>query len=117
MRRVRAEWTGGPSTDNGAYGLYPVQVDNVLIEDSVVKGASDAGIYVGQSTNIIVRNNRAEGNVAGIEIENSTGADVYGNTTTGNTGGILLFNIPDLPVPASNTRVYRKKSVPNNNAK
>src|SRR3546814_1516361 len=83
MRRVRAEWTGGPSTDNGAYGLYPVQVDNVLIEDSVVKGASDAGIYVGQSTNIIVRNNRAEGNVAGIEIENSTGADVYGNTTTG----------------------------------
>src|SRR3546814_1386139 len=91
-------WTGGPSTDNGAYGLYPVQVDNVLIEDSVVKGASDAGIYVGQSTNIIVRNNRAEGNVAGIEIENSTGADVYGNTTTGKTGGILVFKIGRAPV-------------------
>lgn len=114
MRRVRAEWTGGPKTSNGAYGLYPVQVTNVLIEGSVVKGASDAGIYVGQSTNIIVRNNRAEGNVAGIEIENSTGADVYGNTATGNAGGILVFNMPNLPVPGSKTRVYKNMVKANN---
>ncbi len=116
MRRVRAEWTGGPKTSNGAYGLYPVQVTNVLIEGSVVKGASDAGIYVGQSTNIIVRNNRAEGNVAGIEIENSTGADVYGNTATGNAGGILVFNMPNLPVPGSKTRVYKNMVKANNHA-
>lgn len=114
MRRVKAEWTGGPKTSNGAYGLYPVQVTNVLIEDCVVKGASDAGIYVGQSKNIIVRNNRAEGNVAGIEIENSTHADVHDNITTGNTGGILVFNMPDLPVPGSGTRVFRNKVVANN---
>ena len=114
IRRVRAEWTGGSRTTNGAYGLYPVQVTNVLIEGVVVKGASDAGIYVGQSTNIIVRNNRASGNVAGIEIENSTGADVYGNLTTDNTGGILVFNLPDLPVPGSKTRIYRNRIVSNN---
>ena len=116
MRRVKAEWTGGPKTSNGAYGLYPVQVTNVLIEECVVKGASDAGIYVGQSKNIIVRNNRAEGNVAGIEIENSTHADVHDNITTGNTGGILVFNMPDLPVPGSGTRVFRNKVIANNTA-
>ena len=116
IRRVRAAWTGGSKTSNGAYGLYPVQVTNVLIEDSVVKGASDAGIYVGQSTNIIVRNNRAEGNVAGIEIENSTGADVTGNVTTGNTGGILVFNMPNLPVPGSKTRVFKNTVSANNHA-
>jgi parallel beta-helix repeat protein len=116
MRRVRAEWSGGGKTSNGAYGLYPVQVTNVLIEGSVVKGASDAGIYVGQSNNIIVRNNRAEGNVAGIEIENSTGADVHDNTATGNTGGILVFNMPNLPVPGSKTRVYKNKVYANNHA-
>lgn len=116
IRRVRAEWTGGGKTSNGAYGLYPVQVTNVLIEGSVVKGASDAGIYVGQSTNIIVRDNRAEGNVAGIEIENSTGADVTGNTATGNTGGILVFNMPNLPVPGSKTRVFKNKVSGNNHA-
>ena len=116
MRRVRAEWTGGSKTSNGAYGLYPVQVTNVLIEDSVVRGASDAGIYVGQSTNIIVRNNRAEGNVAGIEIENSTGADVTGNVATGNAGGILVFNLPNLPVLGSKTRVFRNTIKANNHA-
>ena len=114
MRRVRAEWTGGGKTTNGAYGLYPVQVTNVLIEGSVVKGASDAGIYVGQSNNVIVRNNRAEGNVAGIEIENSSNADVYGNTATDNAGGILVFNMPNLPVPGSRTRVYRNHVAANN---
>ena len=77
IRRVRAEWTGGPKDTNGSYGLYPVQCQNVLIEDSIVKGASDAGIYVGQSKNIIVRRNRAEYNVAGIEIENSQDADTF----------------------------------------
>ena len=116
MRRVRAEWTGGAKTSNGAYGLYPVQVTNVLIEGSVVKGASDAGIYVGQSSNIVVRNNRAEGNVAGIEIENSSHADVYGNTATDNAGGILVFNMPNLPVPGSKTRVYKNQVVANNHA-
>ncbi len=116
MRRVRASWSGGSKASNGAYGLYPVQVTNVLIEDSVVKGASDAGIYVGQSNNIIVRNNRAEGNVAGIEIENSSHADVYGNTATDNAGGILVFNMPNLPVPGSKTRVYKNTVFANNHA-
>lgn len=97
FRNLRVEWTNGPDEKNGAYGIYPVSSTNVLIEDSLVRGASDAGIYVGQSQNIIVRNNTAEFNVAGIEIENSWNADVYGNTATRNTGGILVFDLPNLP--------------------
>ena len=97
FRGIRAEWTGGPSPDNGAYGLYPVNCSNVLIRDSIARGASDAGIYVGQSRNIIVRDSIAEFNVAGIEIENSYNADVFGNTATHNTGGILVFDLPGLP--------------------
>jgi len=106
VRAVRTEWTGGPSTDNGAYGIYPVQTENLLVEDSVAIAASDAGIYVGQSKNIVVRNNIARDNVAGIEIENSTRADVYGNLTENNTGGVLVFNMPDIPLKGSHTRVY-----------
>ena len=59
FRGVRTEWTGGPKTTNGAYGLYPVQCKNVLIENCVAIGAADAGIYVGQSTDVVVRNSRA----------------------------------------------------------
>lgn len=114
IRGVRVEWTNGPSTENGAYGLYPVQSTDVLIEDSVAIGASDAGIYVGQSDRIVVRNNRAEYNVAGIEIENSNHADVYGNIATNNTGGILIFNMPHLPRPGAGTRVYDNDVFENN---
>ena len=115
VRRVRTEWTGGALTTNGAYGIYPVQSNNVLIDGAVAIGASDAGIYVGQSSNIIVRNSRAELNVAGIEIENSTFADVYDNDAINNTGGILVFDLPNLPVQGGrNTRVFNNRVVDNN---
>lgn len=114
IRRVRTEWTGDPKTENGAYGMYPVQTTNVLIEGSVAIGASDAGIYVGQSKNVIVRNNTAEGNVAGIEIENTFDADVYDNVATGNTGGILVFNMPNLKQPGARTRIFRNRVSENN---
>jgi parallel beta-helix repeat protein len=114
MLRLRVEWTGGPKESNGAYGLYPVSSSNVLIDGCVAIGASDAGIYVGQSRNIIVRNSRAEQNVAGIEIENSYDADVYDNVATHNTGGILVFDLPDLPQQGGhNIRVFRNRSVDN----
>ncbi len=96
--RVRVEWTGGPKETNGAYGIYPVESTGVLIDSVKVMGASDAGIYVGQSKDITIRYSVAEGNVAGIEIENSRNALVSGNYVTRNTGGILVFDLPALPV-------------------
>lgn len=115
IRGVRVEWTRGPHPQNGAYGLYPVNCDNVLIERSVARGASDAGIYVGQSRNIIVRDNLAELNVAGIEIENSYNADVFRNVATRNTGGILVFDLPGLPQQGGHSiRVFENRIVDNN---
>jgi parallel beta-helix repeat protein len=113
-RNVRVEWTRGPHTDNGAYGLYPVESENVLIDGAIVKGCSDAGVYVGQSNNIIVRNSLLEQNVAGIEIENSTNADVHDNVTRNNTAGLLVFDLPGLPkVGGGNVRVFNNKSIDN----
>ena len=114
FRRLRVEWTGGPAEANGAYGVYPVESTDVLIEDSVVRGASDAGIYVGQSDRIIVRRNRAEFNVAGIEIENSYNADVHDNVATRNTGGILVFDLPNLKQNGGHSvRVFNNEIVNN----
>ena len=113
--RVRTEWTNGPDELNGAYGLYPVESKNVLIDSCIAIGASDAGIYVGQSENIIVKNSRAEFNVAGIEIENSYYADVYNNHAENNTGGILVFDLPDIPQQGGHhVRVFKNKSINNN---
>ena len=111
---LRVEWTGGPNEKNGAYGVYPVSSTNVLIDKVVVRGASDAGIYVGQSKNIVLKRSRAEFNVAGIEIENSMNADVFDNVSTRNAGGILVFDLPGLPqMGGHSTRVFRNKVVQN----
>ena len=114
MINLRTEWTGGPKSSNGAYGFYPVESEDVLIDGCVAIGASDAGIYVGQSKNIIVRNSVAQYNVAGIEIENSYYADVYNNLASHNTGGILIFDLPDLPQQGGHhIRVFDNKSIDN----
>ncbi|PWF62271.1 hypothetical protein CBX96_16560 [Shewanella sp. BC20] len=115
LRRVGAVWEGELDKDNGAYGLYPVECENILIEDSYVRGSADAGIYVGQSQYIVVRRNIAKENVAGIEVENSKYADVYDNEAMGNTGGILVF---DLPINnhryGSSVRIFNNKVYDNN---
>lgn len=115
FRNVKVEWTGKPKKENGSYGLYPVQCDGVLIDGCTAIGASDAGIYVGQSKNIVVRNCKAYHNVAGIEIENSLMADVYDNEAVENTGGILVFDLPDLvQKKGGNVRVYNNHIHDNN---
>lgn len=114
---IRVEWTGGPKATNGAYGVYPVSSTTILIDGVEVKGASDAGIYVGQSEQIVVRNSKVSANVAGIEIENSRHADVFGNLATGNTGGILVFDMPSLPkMGGGEVRVFENRVIDNNQA-
>jgi parallel beta-helix repeat protein len=115
VRRVRVSWSGEPKATNGGYGVYPVTSSHVLIEDCYVKGASDTGIYVGQSEQIVIRNNEVEGNVAGIEIENSTDAEVYGNHSHGNTGGILVFNLPNLSVKDGKRANVHDNQIEDNN--
>lgn len=115
FRNVKTEWTGPPSADNGSYGLYPVQCDNVVIDKCIAIGASDAGIYVGQSRNIVVKKSVAHHNVAGIEIENSRNADVFDNEAYENTGGILVFDLPDLvQKQGGNIRVFNNYVHDNN---
>ena len=107
FRSVEVKWTSTNNKTHGAYGLYPVQSKNVLIENCAISGASDSGIYIGQSQEIVVRNNEAFQNVAGIEIENSFFADVYSNDAHDNTAGILVFDLPGLMQEGGhNIRVY-----------
>ncbi len=101
--------------NTGVYGLYPVQSTDVLIEDSVVSGVNDAGIYAGQSENVIIRNNEVFGNVLGIEAENTVNTEISGNHTHDNTMGILVVLLPNLTSKVNlDTRVF-DNIVENNN--
>ena len=105
-RRIKATWSTPGASTNGAYGIYPVRSTNVLVEDSIAENSSDAGLYVGQCINVIVRNNVVTGNVAGLEIENTEYADVYGNTAENNTGGIVVFDLPGNPIVGRDVRLH-----------
>ncbi|MEM7216756.1 MAG: parallel beta-helix domain-containing protein [Pseudomonadota bacterium] len=116
VRDVRTEWTRGPNRRNGAYGIYPVQTEGVLIEDSIARGASDAGIYVGQSRHVVIRDNLVYDNVAGIEAENCEAVDIHDNHAHDNTAGILVFNLPDIPQVGRDARVFNNR-IENNNTR
>ena len=115
FRRIRATWTNELDMGNGAYGIYPVKSRNVLVEDSEAFNASDAGLYVGQCENAVIRRNTVRGNVAGLEIENTQYADVYENLAEGNTGGLVVFDLPGNPIVGRDVRI-RDNTIRANNA-
>jgi cytochrome c peroxidase len=101
--------------DTGLYGVYPVQCTDVLVERCTVSGINDAAIYVGNSRDIVVRNNEVFNNVAGIEIENSVGCIVTNNSAHHNSTGILVFVLPNNPSKVgSDSRVINNRVWANN---
>lgn len=110
--------TGSPdytvSEKSGRYGIYPVSSENILIENAESIGASDAGIYVGQTNNAIIRNSRAAFNVFGFEIENVEGGEYANNIAECNTGGFLVYDLDGLRQYGDRSRMYGNKSRNNN---
>ena len=99
----------------GTYGVYPVRSSDVVIERVTVSGVDDAGIYAGQSENVIVRDSTAFGNVIGIELENTLGGEVYNNHLYGNSNGILIVLLPQLTSKiSSGTKIYNNVVEDNN---
>ena len=99
----------------GTYGVYPVRSTDVVIERVTVSGVDDAGIYAGQSENVIVRDSTAFGNVIGIELENTLGGEVYGNHVYDNSNGILIVLLPQLTSKISSGAKIHDNVVEHNN--
>ena len=100
--------------NNGAYAFYPVICHHVLIEQSISVGSSDAGVYVGQSSDILVRNTEAYHNVAGFEFENTYRAEFIDDYAHDNVGGFLIFDLPGRVQFGEKNLVHRNKSYHNN---
>lgn len=103
-----------PSSASGRYGIYPVESENILVEDSESIGASDAGIYVGQTNTAIIRNSRAAYNVMGFEIENVQGGEYDSNLAECNTGGFLIYDLENI-TQYGDTSVMLNNVARNNN--
>ncbi|HUP92738.1 MAG TPA: parallel beta-helix domain-containing protein [Solimonas sp.] len=101
-------------SNNGAYAFYPVVCRHVLIEDSISVGSSDAGVYIGQSSDILVRRTEAFHNVAGFEFENTYRAEYIDNIAHDNVGGFLVFDLPGRVQFGEKNLVHHNKSYDNN---
>ena len=126
VRRTRVRWTnatpGHANYDatmeswaaNGAYAYYPVLSEDVIVEDSEAIGSSDVGFYIGQSQDVIIRNNLAYHNVQGYEFENTDNSEMYDNEARDNAGGFLVVDLPGRTRYGDKNRLYRN-TIHNNN--
>ena len=101
FRRIKTFWQRRQGNINVSHGIFALQCQNVLLEYCVTVSATDAGIHVGQSKNIIVRFSEVYNNVTGIDIENSSTVDIHGNNVHRNAQGILIYSLPNLKVKES----------------
>ena len=115
FRKMKVTWERGASNNNGAYGFYPVESTNVLVEDCEASNTADAGIYVGQSENIVVRRNVVFANVSGIQVENSRNIEVHDNEAYDNTLGIFVHDLPAVPAGNGEGALVRDNMVYDNN--
>jgi parallel beta-helix repeat protein len=119
FRNIKVGWDEPADEENnplsGGYAIYPTGVTNALIVDSESYGASDAGIYAGQSHHVVAHGNKVHGNVLGIEIENTTGADIFDNEIYDNTTGFLLDLLPHLPKKDAKQYLVHDNHVHDNN--
>lgn len=99
---------------NGAYAIYPVLSQHILIEDSIAFGSSDAGLYIGQSSDILARRNEAFHNVAGFEFENTYRAEFADNLAHDNTAGFYIFDLPVRAQFGEKNKIHRNKAYSNN---
>lgn len=102
------------SKKSGRYGIYPVKSSNILVTHSEAIGASDAGIYIGQSDNSKIVYSRAAYNVFGLEIENMRHGEYAHNIAECNTGGFLIYDLDNLTRYGHRTSMHDNISRMNN---
>lgn len=112
---VQVGWDAGPGGDNGLFGVRVTDVTDLRIADSDVQGASDAGIWAGESRRVVLTGNSVMGNVAGLEAENCEDVEIFGNLANGNTLGIFVLDLPNHAVKNGGRVLVHDNTVTDNN--
>lgn len=101
--------------NNGKFGLFSEYCSNGIIEHCEGTGHAETGIFVGQSTDVSITQNRMYKNVIGLEVENSSFIIVDKNHTYNNAVGILCLLVPGRTVTQSSNITLTKNHVRENN--
>lgn len=112
IKDVKVSW---PSATPKGYGIYPVSSSNITLTHCKTFDATEAGLYVGQSSNVIVSQNISQHNLTGIQVENSDHVKIHSNTLEHNAIGIVVSSMPYLPKKgASDIHIHDNQIKQNN---
>ena len=80
---------------NGEFGLFAEFCKNGQIEHCEGTGHAETSVFVGQSTDVTVTQNKGYANVIGFEVENSENIVLEKNHSYNNAVGILCLLVPN----------------------
>jgi parallel beta-helix repeat protein len=108
----------GVYVDNDSYGIFPIRSSHGLIEFNRVSGSNDTGIYIGQSSDAVIRKNHITDCTVGINIEVSSNITVQDNKVTDNSVGLAALVLPGLSVTETtniqiNGNLFMRNNRPN----
>ena len=107
--------TGTRYVDNPLYGLFPVRTSQGRVDHNEVSGSLDSGVYVGQSTDLLVDHNIAHHNTIGLEVELSSRVVVEDNVSTDNTVGAVVQILPGRDVKVTDDVLVQSNVLSGNN--
>src|SRR6266498_1028030 len=105
----------GKYINNEEYGIFPILSSHGLIRSNQVSGSDDTGIYIGQSQDVIIKDNYVSDCTVGIEVEVSSNITVKDNRATGNTIGMTAVVLPGLSVTVTTNVQIIDNTFDNNN--
>ena len=101
---------------NHEYGPFPIfSTDGLSIASNHVSGSDDACIYIGRSSNAVIRDNIIEDCLTGIQVENSERIEVSHNLVRESSLGIVTLIVPGAPLPAVRDVTIRDNVLMRNN--
>jgi parallel beta-helix repeat protein len=113
LQDLRVYWTKN-AKQRGDYGVYPVRSRRVQVVRVYARNATEAGIYVGQSEDAVIRYSVSEHNLIGIEVENSAEVTIEHNTASANAVGVLVSNLPEHALQGREVNILRNRIHDNN---
>ncbi|HEU4901587.1 MAG TPA: right-handed parallel beta-helix repeat-containing protein, partial [Flavisolibacter sp.] len=100
---------------NGEFGLFAEYCKNGLIEHCEGTGHTETSVFVGQSTNVTISQNKSYANVIGYEVENSSYVTLDKNHAYDNSVGIMCLLVPGRITKESSNITITKNQVRENN--
>lgn len=113
FRNLAVQWTTPAAGD--VSGIVPEETQNALVDNVVVRGATNAGLRVSQSQTVVVQNSTFAQNTIGAAIESSAAVDFTRNTATQNAVGVAIYDLPGKKA-GSGARVVKNVISANNAA-